>query len=60
MHSPMDEQQTLNEQIEAFKQQNPKVMEAIRVLNNDVDQYFRTLAQMTPAATTATNKTCGG
>jgi hypothetical protein len=56
----MDEQKTLNEQLEAFKQQNPKVMEAIRVLNIDVDQYLRTLAQMTPSATTATNKTCGG
>lgn len=60
MSTPMDEQKALNEQLEEFKKQNPRVMEAIRVLNIDVDQYLRTLAQMTPSATTATNKTCGG
>lgn len=60
MQSPMDEQKTLTDQLEAFKQQNPQIVEAMRVLHMDLDRYFRTLSQMSPPSTISSNTAFGG
>lgn len=58
--TPMEEQKILNEQLEAFKKQNPQIVEAMRVLHMDLDQYFRTLSQMAHPSSTSSNKAFGG
>ena len=60
MQPPMEEMKTINEQLEAFKQQNPQIVEAMRVLHIDLDRYLRTLAQLNPTSTTTTNTAFGG
>ena len=60
MQPPMEEMETINEQLEAFKQQNPQIVEAMRVLHIDLDRYLRTLAQLNPTSTTTTNTASGG
>ena len=40
-------------QLKAFKDQNPEIMEAINVLNINVDQYLRAVASLTPRSSTS-------
>ena len=56
MHTPMDEQKQLNEQIESFKKQNPQIVEAMRVLHMDMDKYFQTLSLLNQSSATSSNK----
>lgn len=60
MHSPMEEQNLLNAQLDAFKQQNPRIVEAMRVLHVDMDRYLRALAQLNPPTSISTNTASGG
>ena len=59
MQSPMEEQKSLNEQLEEFKRQNPQIVEAMRVLHMDLDQYLRAMSQMAPSSSSSTNTAFG-
>jgi len=60
MKSPMEEQTILNRHLEDFKKENPRLVEAMQILNIDMEQYFQILNQMNHPSSSSTNTTSGG
>lgn len=55
----MENQAILNQRLEEFEKQNPHIVEAMQVLNITMDQYLRTLSQLTPNAKVASDTYSG-